>query len=71
MLSTDALRPSPAGPASAERCLICRRLLDDPSDPIRSANCGGDCLQCMADSGDTDCIAEMAKIEPERYHVDQ
>ena len=56
---------------SCPRCQICRRLLDDPTDPIRSMDCGGDCLQCMADSGDLDCIAKMATIDPSRYKVDE
>lgn len=33
-------------------------------------DCGVDCLKCMADSGDTDCIAEMAKIDPNHYSID-
>jgi hypothetical protein len=54
-----------------KRCKICRRLLSDPADPIRSRDCGGDCLQCMADCGDLDCIMEMSKIEPKRYRSDE
>jgi hypothetical protein len=55
----------------ALHCQICQRLLDDPIDPVRSMDCGGDCLKCLADCGDTDCIAEMAKIDPENYGVDK
>lgn len=36
------------------KCAICKRELDNPDDPL-SRNCGGDCLQCMADAGDPDC----------------
>lgn len=35
-------------------CQTCKRELDVPGD-IRSENCGGDCLQCMAEFGDPDC----------------
>jgi hypothetical protein len=57
--------------ALQKRCKICRRLLGDPADPIRSLDCGGDCLQCMADCGDPDCIREMSKIEPKRYRAEE
>lgn len=30
----------------AARCLLCKRLLDQPDDPL-SKDCGGDCLGCM------------------------
>jgi hypothetical protein len=43
------------------KCDTCGRLLDVPSDP-RSTNCGGDCLQCMADAGDPDCIKSIAAL---------
>lgn len=35
------------------RCMICSRLLNQ-TDDIRSEDCGGDCLQCMAECGDPD-----------------
>lgn len=41
-------------------CSICGRRLNNPHDP-RSADCGGDCLQCMADAGDPDCIRLLAE----------
>jgi hypothetical protein len=44
------------------RCNTCKRELDNPADP-RSMDCGGDCLQCMADAGDPDCVEEIRKIE--------
>lgn len=53
------------------RCQICSRLLNDQADPVRSMDCGGDCLKCMADCGDPDCIAEMAKLEPDQYSVNE
>lgn len=39
-------------------CLICHRELNT-DDPL-SRDCGGDCLECMADvGGDEDCIREV------------
>lgn len=35
-------------------CKICKRLLDNPTDPF-SLDCWGDCLLCMAWCGDDDC----------------
>jgi hypothetical protein len=43
-------------------CGICNRELDVPADP-RSLDCGGHCLQCMADAGDPDCLAAVEVIE--------
>ncbi|MES2148526.1 MAG: hypothetical protein V4508_01920 [Pseudomonadota bacterium] len=45
-------------------CNICGRALDNPADPY-SVDCGGDCLQCMADSGDPDCAATVAHLNGE------
>lgn len=42
-------------------CKMCLRRLDVKSD-ARSKNCGGDCLQCMADAGDPACVKAIAKI---------
>ena len=43
-------------------CGICGRKLKgmwgDPGDPL-AIDCGGDCLQCMADCGDPDAIAVL------------
>lgn len=44
------------------RCQICGRLLGNLEDP-RSEDCGGDCLQCMAEAGDPDCAEAIRKIE--------
>jgi hypothetical protein len=43
----------------APTCGICERVLDNPQDPV-SQNCGGDCLQCMADAGDPEAVAAIA-----------
>ena len=46
-------------------CGICKRPLDDPSDPT-TKSCGGDCLKCMAEvAGDPDCIVSMQNIRIE------
>jgi hypothetical protein len=29
----------------------------------RGVDCGADCLQCMADAGEPECVAEIPKIE--------
>lgn len=43
----------------AARCDICHRRLDDGTPA--SFNCGGTCRACMADAGDPDCIASLAR----------
>jgi len=54
---------SPGGvkPTLSNRCGICRRLLNNPVDPV-SLDCGGDCLQCMAAAGDPDCERHMDEL---------
>ena len=47
-----------------DNCLICGRVLNNPQDAL-SEDCGGDCLQCMADSGDPDCITEVESLNHE------
>lgn len=42
-------------------CKICGRELDT-SDPT-TQDCGGDCLKCMAEAGDPDCIKSMELLE--------
>jgi hypothetical protein len=54
--------PFPFYIISEPECNICGRTLDDPSDPT-TEDCGGDCLRCMAEAGDPDCIAAMAELE--------
>ncbi len=45
-------------------CLICKRVLSNPADPL-SVDCGGDCLKCMADCYDTDAIAAIERLKAE------
>lgn len=40
------------------RCGICGTPLDTPGRPW-SADCGGDCLACMAEHDDPDCAAAI------------
>jgi hypothetical protein len=62
-------------------CGICQRSLDQPDDPT-TENCGGHCLRCVAESGDTSCESKMNVIYlrnladrifriPVMYSVDQ
>ena len=41
-------------------CLICCRKLNVPDEPD-SLDCGGDCLRCMAEMGDPECVLSLAK----------
>ena len=36
-------------------CAICQRELSVADDPF-SVDCGGDCLLCMAEAGDPECM---------------
>lgn len=47
-------------------CIICACLLDDPTVP-ESKDCGGDCLKCMADAFDPDCMLAMVELGHEEY----
>lgn len=58
--STDQRPASSSGKPS--ECLICKRALNNPNDPL-STDCGGDCVSCMAEAGDPDCIAAVAAIK--------
>ena len=49
-------------PNHTARCGTCLRELNNVKDP-RSVDCGGHCLQCIADAGDPDCVEEIRKIE--------
>lgn len=40
-------------------CLMCGRLLD--TEDIASRDCGGDCLGCLAECGDPDCIDALVE----------
>lgn len=39
-------------------CQMCKKPLDQGD--ARSVDCGGDCAECMAKSGDTDCAKLIA-----------
>jgi hypothetical protein len=48
-----------------EYCLICRRLLDNPADPL-SGNCGGDCWGCVgAIEAEMGCEESLAYVRKE------
>jgi hypothetical protein len=47
-----------AAPVLDRHCTICGAHLDIQSDPF-SVDCGGDCLLCMAEAGDPDCLASV------------
>jgi hypothetical protein len=42
------------------KCTICGRGLSNPADPF-SEDCGRDCLLCMADAGDPECVEGALK----------
>jgi len=44
-----------------EKCQTCGREMNNEPDSL-NLNCGGDCMKCMADCGDPDCIVEVEKI---------
>lgn len=44
--------------SATSRCRICGQELNVPFKP-ESLDCGGDCLKCMADSGDPECVERM------------
>lgn len=50
------------GEALGGHCAICGRPLDVADDPL-SVDCGGDCLGCMADCGDPDCVAAVEALK--------
>lgn len=49
------------GYTSRKFCSSCQRLLNVPGDAT-SVDCGGDCVRCMADAGDPDCVRVMAEV---------
>lgn len=51
-------------------CVICKRKLNQRGKPD-TRDCGGDCLRCMAESGDPDCEETMKEIKVEEYLVEQ
>lgn len=42
-------------------CNLCKVPLNQPGKP-ETKDCGGDCLQCMAEAGDPECKKAMGKI---------
>lgn len=42
-------------------CSICHRALNQLDDPF-SVDCGGDCIVCMADADDPDCVKGLIEI---------
>lgn len=48
----------------SQKCNICNKELNT-DDPL-SEDCGGDCLECMADAGDPDAIKSVNKIKSSR-----
>lgn len=44
-----------------KHCTICKTLLNRPDDPT-TEDCGGDCLRCMAEAGDPECLMSMLRI---------
>jgi len=53
-----------------EYCSICGIVMDQEDLP-ETSNCGGDCLMCMAESGDPGCIVEVCNIVKERKGIDE
>ena len=49
-------------------CNICKKDMDVPNDVLR-INCGGECLQCMAESGDTDCVKTIIADRNKWYQL--
>lgn len=47
-----------------QRCHICGTVMDQPGKP-ETRNCGGDCLRCLAECYDPDCMAVMREVEPD------
>lgn len=49
-------------------CSICGVELDQPDKPL-TLDCGGDCVECMADAGDPDCQRAVNEVRPGTYKV--
>lgn len=45
------------------QCHICKREMHDGPPYDDRVNCGGDCVRCMAECGDPDCIEAMHALE--------
>ncbi len=48
----------------AGNCGICKVRMDNPYHP-ETADCGGDCVKCMAEAGDPGCITTMIRLYSE------
>lgn len=45
-------------------CWVCSTpMTDEPGKA--NTDCGGDCMSCMADAGDPDCLTAMEKLKEE------
>lgn len=55
--------------AHTGECNTCTRTLNEPGVP-ESEDCGGDCLKCMADSFDPDCMRRMVALGHAEYKTD-
>ena len=51
-------------------CGICGQELNVPLKP-ETLDCGGDCLKCMADNGDPECIETLSRFHAPETRADQ
>ena len=51
--------------STISRCRICGQTLNVPSKS-ETLDCGGDCLKCMADSGDSECVEMLRQTLVDR-----
>jgi anti-anti-sigma factor len=51
--------------SAISRCRICGQELNIPFKP-ETLDCGGDCLKCMADSGDPECVETLRQTLADR-----
>ena len=49
------------------KCSICKGLLNT-TDPL-TRDCGVDCLLCMAEAGDPDCMAAVVEVARKHRNV--
>ena len=50
-------------------CRMCRCPLDVMDAPVKSMDCGGDCLECMAHAGDPDCVNSMSDLDVQEHNT--
>lgn len=65
-LDKDEPISSAKGSTAMSFCGICKQPLNTGS--VASRDCGGDCLKCMAECGDPDCIAALLNSLSKREH---